>query len=47
MFRKLQRKKAAYVPKYNSNCEKQAILLMIRNGVGWHYPVVKKSYQHY
>ena len=47
MFRKLQRKKAAYVPKYNSNCEKQAILLMIRNGVGRHYPVVKKSYQHY
>ena len=43
MFCKLQRKKAAYVPKYNSNCEKQAILLMVPNGVGWYYPVVKKK----
>ena len=33
----------AYVSKYNSNREKQVILLMISNGEKrWHYPVVKK-----
>ena len=27
----------AYVSKHNLNREKQVILLMIPNGVGWHY----------
>ena len=36
-----------YVSKHNSNREKQAILLMIRNGEGYHYLVVKKYYRHY
>ena len=31
----------AYVSKTNSNCEKQAILLMILNGEKWHYLTVK------
>ena len=32
----------AYVSKYNSNCEKQAILLMIPNGQEWNYVAVEK-----
>ena len=32
----------AYVSKYNSNPEKQVILLMISNGEKWHYLAVKK-----
>ena len=32
----------AYVSKYNSNCEKQVILLMISNGEKWHYLAVKE-----
>ena len=32
----------AYVSKHNSNCKKQVILLMIRNGEKWHYLTVKK-----
>ena len=32
----------AYVSKHNSNCEKQAILLIIPNGEGSHYLAVKK-----
>ena len=31
-----------YVSKHNSNREKQAILLMIPNGEGWHYITVKQ-----
>ena len=31
----------AYVSKYNSNREKQVILLMINNREKWHYPAVK------
>ena len=27
----------AFVSEHNSNCEKQAILLVIPNGEGWHY----------
>ena len=32
------------IPKINSNCEKQIILLMIPNKEkqGWHYPEMKK-----
>ena len=37
---------SAYVSKYNLNCEKQVILLMIPNGEGWHYLAVKNC-QHY
>ena len=32
----------AYVSRHNSNSEKQVILLMIPNGEGLHYLVVKK-----
>ena len=32
----------AYVSKYNSNCEKQAILLMIPSGQEWNYVAVEK-----
>ena len=32
----------AYVSKYNSNCEKQAILLMIPSGEEWNYVAVEK-----
>ena len=32
---------SAYISKQNSNCEKQIILLMIPNGEGWHYHVLK------
>ena len=32
-----------YVAKHNSNCEKQVILLMIQNGVRWHYLTAKKA----
>ena len=32
----------AYLSRYNSNREKQIILLMISNGEGWHYLAVKK-----
>ena len=32
----------AYVSKYNTNHEKQVILLMIPNGEGWNYLAVKK-----
>ena len=48
MFCRLKQKKTypAYVSKHNSNREKQVILLMIPNGGGWHYVVVK-SHQHY
>ena len=36
----------AYALKHNSNGEKQAILIMLPNGEGWHYLGVKK-YQYY
>ena len=36
----------AYVSKGKSNCKKQVILLMVRNGEGWHYLAVT-NYQHY
>ena len=44
MFCMLKKKKTypAYVPKHNSNREKQIILLMIPNVEGWHYLAVKK-----
>ena len=35
MLKKL--KHPAFVSKHNSNFEKQAILLVIPNGEGWHY----------
>ena len=34
---KKKKKYAAYVSKYNSNCEKEAIFLMILNGQEWNY----------
>ena len=39
VFSMLRKKKVypAYISKHNSNHEKQAILLMISNGEGWHY----------
>ena len=36
----------AYVSKYNSNCEKEVILLMISNREKWHYLAVK-NYWYY
>ena len=44
MFRMLKKKKKypVYVSKYNLNCEKQVILLMISNEEGWHYLVENK-----
>ena len=33
---------SCYVSKHNSNREKQVILLIIPNGEGWHYLVVKE-----
>ena len=32
----------AYVLKHNSNREKQVILLMIPNGEGWHYALLRR-----
>ena len=31
-----------HVSKYNSDCEKQGLILIISNGEGWHYFAVKK-----
>ena len=47
MFCMLKKEKTypVYVSKYNSNHEKQLILLMIPNWEGWHYLSVK-NYQH-
>ena len=42
LYAKKEKIYPAYVSKYNSNCEKQVILLMIPNGEVWHYLVVKK-----
>ena len=50
MYAKNEKVYPAYISKYNSNCEKQVILLMITNGKGreatsegrWHYLAVKK-----
>ena len=36
----------AYVSKYNSNCEKQVILLMNSNGEKWHYFAVKNYWDY-
>ena len=45
MFCMLKKKKLcpAYVSKHKSSCEKKKIILMNRNGEGWHYLVVKKN----
>ena len=32
----------AYLPQHNSNRGKQVIILMILNGKGWHYFLVKQ-----
>ena len=37
-----KKKSPPYVSKYNSNVEKQVILLMILNEEKWHYRPVKK-----
>ena len=42
MYAKKEKIYPAYVSKYNSNRQKQFILLMIPNGEGWHHPAVKK-----
>ena len=42
LYAKKEKIYPVYVSKYNSNCEKQVILLMITNGEEWHYLVVKK-----
>ena len=42
MYAKKEKVYPAYVSKYNSNCEKQVILLMISNGEKWHYLAVKE-----
>ena len=44
MFCMLRKKRYPdYVSKYNSNCQKQIILLMIPNGERCHYLAVKKK----
>ena len=42
LYNKKEKIYPTYVSKHNSNREKQFILLMIRNGEGWHYIAVKK-----
>ena len=42
LYAKKEKVYPAYVSKYNSNCEKQVILLMISNGEKWHYLAVKE-----
>ena len=42
MYPKNEKIYPAYFSKQKSNCEKQFIPLMIPNGRGWHYPVLKK-----
>ena len=42
LYAKKQKIYPAYVLKYNSDHEKQVILLMIPNGEKWHYLAVKK-----
>ena len=42
LYTEKQRIYPAYVSKYNSNCEKQVVLLITQNGEGWYYLVVKK-----
>ena len=37
-----EKKYILLVSKYNSNCEKQAILLMIPSGQEWNYVAVEK-----
>ena len=46
LYAKKEKIYLAFVSKHNSNCEKQVILLMIPNGEGWNYLVVKND-QHY
>ena len=41
MYAEKEKKYTAFVSKHNSKCEKQVILLIIRNRKGWHYLVVK------
>ena len=40
LYTKKEKTDLDYVSKHNSNCEKQAILLMIPNGEKWHYLAV-------
>ena len=42
MYPKIQKIYRAYVSKQSSKCERQVILLMIRNIEGWHNLAVKK-----
>ena len=42
LYAKKEKTDLAYVSKHNSNREKQVILLIVPNGEGWHYLVVKK-----
>ena len=46
LYAKKEKIYPAYVSKYNSNCEKQVILLMTSNGEKWHYFAVK-NYWYY
>ena len=46
LYAKKEKIYPAYASKSNSNRKKQAILLMIPNGKGWHYLTVK-NYRHY
>ena len=41
MYAEKEKIYTAFVSKHNSKCEKQVILLIIRNRKGWHYLVVK------
>ena len=42
MYAKKGKLYPGYVSKYNSNCKKQIIFLMIPNGERWHYIALKK-----
>ena len=46
LYVKKEKTYPAYVSKYNSNCEKQVILLMTSNGEKWYYSAVK-NYWYY
>ena len=47
LYAKKEKIYPADVSKYNSNREKQVILLMIPNGEGQHYLIIKINYQYY
>ena len=47
LYSKKEKIYPAYVSKYNSNHEKQVILLIIWNREKWNYLAVKKEIQYY